>query len=119
VVFLNRLVGRDVRQGMFDMSVRGGKLNRLGRDEKGALGKFVLLFLALMLVAAMLIATNTVPLLGLILISAPWFFLPTIVAFCLRNPYLPQVAIVNFFLGATVVGWAVALLLATMRFREN
>jgi hypothetical protein len=44
-----------------------------------------------------------------VIVLAPLAFLPTIVAFNRGHPHRLPIAAVNFFLGGTGVGWAVAL----------
>lgn len=40
------------------------------------------------------------------------YWLPTIVAVVRRTPFVLSVAAVNFFLGWTIIGWFVALIMA-------
>ena len=44
------------------------------------------------------------------------YWLPTLIALVRRSPAAKGVAVVNFFLGWTIVGWVVALLMALASF---
>ncbi len=48
----------------------------------------------------------------LILIAAVLYFLPTLVAFSRAATVRGTVAVLNFFLGWTVIGWVVSLAMA-------
>ena len=43
------------------------------------------------------------------------YFLPSIVAIRRNSPHTAAAIIINFFFGATLIGWVVALILATKR----
>lgn len=49
---------------------------------------------------------------GVLLLVAVGYFLPLIVAAVRKVPNVGSVAVVNIFLGWTVVGWVVALAMA-------
>lgn len=51
----------------------------------------------------------------LVWIGIALYFLPTLVAFYTGRGKLRQVVLVNVFLGWTLVGWIVALVLATKK----
>lgn len=42
-----------------------------------------------------------------------FYFLPTIIAIKRKSPHTTAVVIVNFFLGVTLLGWIIALVLAS------
>jgi len=50
--------------------------------------------------------------LGFITVLFVMYWLPTLVAIVRRTPSALGVAVINFFLGWTVIGWIVALVLA-------
>ena len=43
-----------------------------------------------------------------------FYFAPTIIAFCNNHPSAGSVAVINLFLGWTLLGWVLALALALM-----
>jgi RsiW-degrading membrane proteinase PrsW (M82 family) len=51
-------------------------------------------------------------LLALFLVLA-FYFLPTIIAIKRKSPHTTAVLILNFFLGVTLLGWIIALVLAS------
>lgn len=53
-------------------------------------------------------------LIALFLVLA-FYFLPTIIAIKRKSPHITAVVILNFFLGVTLLGWIVALVLASKR----
>jgi len=53
-------------------------------------------------------------LIALFLVLA-FYFLPTIIAIRRKSPHTTAVAILNFFLGVTLLGWIIALVLASKR----
>ena len=44
-----------------------------------------------------------------------FYFLPTIIAIKRKSPHITAVVILNFFLGVTLLGWIIALVLASKR----
>jgi RsiW-degrading membrane proteinase PrsW (M82 family) len=42
-----------------------------------------------------------------------FYFLPTIIAIKRKSPHTPAVVILNLFLGVTLLGWIIALVLAS------
>ena len=53
-------------------------------------------------------------LIALFLVLA-FYFLPTIIAIKRKSPHTTAVVILNFFLGVTLLGWIIALVLASKR----
>jgi RsiW-degrading membrane proteinase PrsW (M82 family) len=51
-------------------------------------------------------------LIALFLVLA-FYFLPTIIAIKRKSPHTTAVVILNFFLGVTLLGWLIALVLAS------
>jgi RsiW-degrading membrane proteinase PrsW (M82 family) len=51
-------------------------------------------------------------LIALFLVLA-FYFLPTIIAIKRKSPHTTAVGILNFFLGVTLLGWIIALVLAS------
>ncbi len=51
-------------------------------------------------------------LLGLVVLSALFYFLPSLIAILRRVRNLASVIVINLFLGWTLVGWVVALAMA-------
>ena len=51
-------------------------------------------------------------LIALFLVLA-FYFLPTIIAIKRKSPHTTAVVILNFFLGVTLLGWIIALVLAS------
>ena len=47
-----------------------------------------------------------------------FYFLPTIIALKRKSPHTTAVIIINFFFGFTLVGWIIALVLASKQPRQ-
>jgi RsiW-degrading membrane proteinase PrsW (M82 family) len=57
--------------------------------------------------------SQTVLLLIALFLVLAFYFLPTIIAIKRKSPHTTAVVILNFFLGVTLLGWIIALVLAS------